>query len=59
VIPLLHWRRMIAEKQAAAQVTIACSRAQWVADSAAMRDEAQLERERLTHFEEKIKLGNE
>lgn len=53
IIPLLHWRRKIAERQALAQVRIASSRALLVADSAAMRDETQLERERLEHFEEK------
>lgn len=59
VIPLLHWRRKIAEEQAKAQVTIASSRARLIADAAALRDESELERARLTHFEERIKLGNE
>ncbi len=59
IIPLLHWRRKIAEKQAQAQVKIASGRAELVAEAAAMRDQTQLERERLESFEERIKLGNE
>lgn len=59
ITPLLHWRRKIAEKQAEAQVMIASSRAKLVADSAAMRDENELERARIDHFKEKIKMGNE
>lgn len=59
VIPLMHWRTRIAEEQAKSQVTIASSRAKLVADAATLRDESELERARLTHFEERIKLGNE
>jgi len=59
IIPLLHWRRKIAEKQAQAQVKIASGRAELVAEAATMRDQTQLERERLESFEERIKLGNE
>jgi len=59
IIPLCHWRTKIAAKQAEAQVVIATSRAKLVADTAAMHDENELERARLDHFEEKIKMGNE
>jgi len=59
IIPLLHWRTKIAEAQAVSAVTIAESRANLVAESAKMQDESQLERERLKHWEEEIKLGNE
>jgi hypothetical protein len=52
-------RTRIAAKQAEAQVVIASSRAKLVADTAAMRDENELERARIDHFEEKIKMGNE
>ncbi len=59
IIPLMHWRAVIAARQADAQVAIASSRAKLVADTAAMRDENELERARIDHFEEKIKMGNE
>lgn len=58
-IPLMHWRTRIAEEQAKSQVTIASSRAKLVADAAELRDQSELERARLIHFEERIKLGNE
>ncbi len=59
VVPLLHWRRKVAAEQAKAQVEIQTGRAQLVAESANLRAESQLERERLTNLEEKIRLGNE
>ncbi len=58
-IPLCHWRRRIAQEQATAQVEIAKGRARLVGQSAALRDEALLERERLEHLRERIRLGNE
>ncbi|MDX2044573.1 MAG: hypothetical protein SF097_25405 [Acidobacteriota bacterium] len=59
VIPLMHWRRKIAAEQAKAQVQIQSDRAKLVAESANLRAESELERERLTSLEEKIQLGNE
>ncbi|MGH9800226.1 MAG: hypothetical protein ACRD82_07660 [Blastocatellia bacterium] len=59
MIPLLHWRKKIASEQAKAQVEIQSNRAKLVAESSNMRAEGELERERLTHLEEKITLGNE
>lgn len=59
IIPLLHWRTKVAAKQADAQTKIETDHANLVAETAEMRNKAQLERERLTHFEEEIKLGNE
>ncbi|MGH9803047.1 MAG: hypothetical protein ACRD82_22005, partial [Blastocatellia bacterium] len=56
IIPALHWRKKIAAEQAKAQVRIASSRARLLAESAAMRDESTLERERLAQLEEQIKL---
>nr|MDQ3012270.1 hypothetical protein [Acidobacteriota bacterium] len=58
VIPLLHWRAAVAKKQAEAQTKIESDRADLVAESARLRNESQLEHERLTHFEDKIKTGN-
>jgi hypothetical protein len=54
-----HWRAQIAAEQAVAQVQIASSRARLLADSATMRDESQLERERLAQLEEQIQIENE
>ncbi len=58
-IPLCHWRKRIAQEQAAAQVAIATNRARLVSNAAALRDEAALERERLEHLRERIRLGND
>ena len=59
VIPALHWRKKIAAEQAKAQVQIASSRARLVGESAALRNESELERERLDQLGEKIKLEGE
>ena len=59
IIPLMHWRRKIAAEQAKAQTEIQTNRAQLVAQSANLRAESELERERLAHLKEKITLGNE
>jgi len=59
VIPLLHWRRKVAAEQAKAQVEIQSGRARLVAESANLRAESQLERERLANFEEQIQIGND
>ncbi len=59
IIPLLHWRAKVAAKQAEAQTRIESDRADLVAETATMRNQAALERQRLEHFEEEIKLGNE
>ncbi len=59
VIPLCHWRAKVAAEQAEAQTKIETDRASLVAESAAMRNQAALERERLTHFRNEIELGNE
>jgi len=59
IIPLLHWQTKVAEAQALSSVEIAESRAKLVAESAKMKDESELERQRLEHWEEEIKLGNE
>lgn len=59
VIPLMHWRTRIAAKQAEAQVEIDESRAHLVAQTAKMRDENELERARIDHFKEKIRIGND
>jgi hypothetical protein len=58
-IPLTHWRKKIAAEQAKAQVRIASSRAQLLSEAAAMRDENQLERERIASLEEQILLEGE
>lgn len=58
-IPALHWRRKIAAEQSKAQVEIQTGRAKLVAESSNLRAEAELERERLNHLEEKITIGNE
>lgn len=59
IIPLCHWRKRVAQEQAAAQVEIQSDRARLVAESAALKNQAALERERLEHLRERIKLGNE
>ena len=59
LIPLLRWRKQISAHQAKAQVRIASSRATLVAESAAMRDENALERERLKQLEEQTALEHE
>ena len=59
VIPLCHWRKRIAQEQAATQVDIASSRARLVGSAAALKNEALLEHERLEHLRERIRLGNE
>ena len=59
IIPALHWRKKIAAEQAKTQVQIASSRARLLAESASMRDESALERERLAQMEEQIKLEGE
>jgi len=59
VIPLAHWRRKVANAQAKAQVKIQSDMANVAAESANLRAESTLERERLAHFEERIQLGNE
>ena len=58
-IPLLHWSRKIAAEQAQARVAIETGRARLVAESANLKAESELERERLAHLEEKLKIGNE
>ncbi len=58
-IPLLHWSRKVASEQAKAQVDIQTGRARLVAETANLHAESELERERLAHLEEKIKLGHE
>jgi hypothetical protein len=59
VIPLCHWRKRVAQEQAAAQVEIQSDRARLVAESAALKNQSALERERLAHLRERIKIGNE
>jgi hypothetical protein len=59
IIPLLHWRKKIAAEQAKAQVQIASDRARVAVQSAAMRNEALLESERLAHFEEELRIESE
>lgn len=59
VIPFLHWRKKIATAQAKAAVEVASARAQLAADSAILKAEATMERERLESIEEKIQIGNE
>lgn len=59
VIPLCHWRKLVAQEQAQTQVENSIGRARLVAQSAALKNEALLERERLAHFREKIQVGNE
>lgn len=59
IIPLCHWRTKVAAKQAEAQTKIETDHAELVGETAAMRNKAKLERERLNHFGEEIKLGNE
>ena len=58
-IYLSHWSARISQEQAATQVTIAQSRARLVGESAQLRDENEIERARLAHLREKIRLGNE
>lgn len=59
VIPLMHWRRKIADEQAKAKVEIEAGRARLVAESANIRAETELERQRLESMEERVQLGNE
>jgi hypothetical protein len=59
VIPLCHWRKRIAQEQAATQVEIESGRARLVGNAAALKNEALLEHERLEHLRERIRLGNE
>jgi len=59
VIPFLHWRKKIATAQAKAAVEVASARAQLAANSAILKAEATMERERLESIEEKIQIGNE
>ena len=53
IIPLCHWRKRIAQEQAAAQVEIETGRARLVGNAAALRNEALLEHERLEHLRER------
>jgi len=59
IVPLLHWRKKIAAEQAKAQVQIASSRARLIGESAALRNESELERERLGQLTEKIGIERE
>lgn len=59
IIPLMHWRTEVAAEQAKAQARIEKERARLVSESASIRNEATLERERLNGLEEKIKIGND
>lgn len=59
ITPLCHWRTRVAAEQAAAQEEIQSNRARLVAQSAALKDEALLERQRLDHLRERIRIGNE
>ncbi len=59
LVPLLHWRKRISAKQAKAQVRIASSHAELLGESAAMRNESQLERERLNQLGEQMKIERE
>lgn len=59
IIPLCHWRKRIAQEQAATQVELASDRARLVGSAAALKNEALLEQERLEHLRERIRLGND
>lgn len=59
IIPLCHWKAKVAAEQAEAQTKIETDRARLVGESAEMRNQATLERERLRHFRDEIELGNE
>lgn len=59
IIPLCHWRKRIAQEQAATQVELASIRARLVGSAAALKNESLLEHERLEHLRERIRLGNE
>ena len=59
IIPLCHWRKRVAQQQAKAKVEIATNRAKLVMASARLKDKNELEHERLNHFNEQIRMGNE
>ena len=59
IIPLTHWRAGVAAEQAKAKAKIEKDRASLVAESANIRSEATLERQRLNGLEEKIQIGKD
>lgn len=59
IIPLSHWRAGVAAEQAKTKAKIETDRAKLVAESANIRSEATLERERLNGLEERIQIGND
>lgn len=59
IIPLCHWRQRIAAEQAKQQEEIAVSRARLVGQAALLKDESQLEHQRLEHLRERIRIGND
>lgn len=59
IIPLTHWRKRIAQEQAKSQIAIATKRARLASESASMKDENAMERERLDYVGERIKIANE
>src|SRR5262249_53647367 len=59
IIPLTHWRKKIAAERARAQTEIETGRARLLAESANLRNESQLERERLRFLEEQLMIEGE
>jgi hypothetical protein len=55
-IYLTHFSQKVTQEQARTMVEIETRKAQMVAESHAMRAESQLDREKLTHLEERIEL---
>src|SRR5262249_46475015 len=59
IIPLTHWRKKVAAERAQAQTEIETGRARLLAESANLRNEAALERERLKFLEEQLLIEGE
>ncbi len=59
IIPLTHWRKKVAAERAKAQTEIETGRARLLAESANLRNEAMLERERLRFLEEQLLIEGE
>ncbi len=59
VIPLTHWRKKIAAEQAKTQTAIQMDNARLVGERARLQNEAAIERERLEHMRETLRIEAE
>ncbi len=59
IIPMTHWRKKVAAERAKAQTEIETGRARLLAESANLRNESELERERLKFLEEQLLIEGE